>query len=71
MPVASAEAPANVAAPASSALMGDFRSFVVSEKERLHAKKQAVMKKEKDSKLDELRSFSAGFKVRSLCVDQR
>ncbi|KAG5437961.1 hypothetical protein PCANB_000307 [Pneumocystis canis] len=44
-------------------LMGTFKQFVSGERERLQAKKQALFKKEKDVKLQELLKFSQNFKL--------
>ncbi|CCJ30934.1 unnamed protein product, partial [Pneumocystis jirovecii] len=44
-------------------LMGTFKQFVSGERERLQARKQALIKKEKDVKLQELLKFSQNFKL--------
>ncbi|CDR99469.1 related to PBP1-Pab1p interacting protein [Sporisorium scitamineum] len=44
-------------------LMGDFRSFVSSERERLEKKKAALAKKEKDTRLADLKSWASTFKL--------
>ncbi|QSL66027.1 hypothetical protein MERGE_003164 [Pneumocystis wakefieldiae] len=44
-------------------LMGTFRQFVSGERKRLQAKKQALFKKEKYVKLQELLKFSQNFKL--------
>lgn len=44
-------------------LMGTFKQFVSGERERLQAKKQALFKKEKYVKLQELLKFSQNFKL--------
>lgn len=48
---------------ASNPLMGDFRSFVSSERERLEKKKAALAKKEKDTRLADLKSWAITFKL--------
>ncbi|SNX84352.1 related to PBP1 - Pab1p interacting protein [Melanopsichium pennsylvanicum] len=48
---------------ASNPLMGDFRSFVSSERERLEKKKAALAKKEKDTRLADLKSWASTFKL--------
>lgn len=57
----SALQPADTASP----LMGDFRQFVSSERERLERKKAALAKKEKDSKLADLKSWADNFKLKT------
>ncbi|TKY85749.1 hypothetical protein EX895_005289 [Sporisorium graminicola] len=51
------------AADAANPLMGDFRSFVSSERERLEKKKAALAKKEKDTRLADLKSWASTFKL--------
>jgi hypothetical protein len=51
--------------PGNENLVGDFQRFVANERERMHAKKQQIQKKEKDSKIADLISFSKNFKVLS------
>ncbi|KAJ9479150.1 PAB1-binding protein 1 [Pseudozyma hubeiensis] len=48
---------------ANNPLMGDFRSFVSSERERLEKKKAALAKKEKDTRLADLKSWASSFKL--------
>lgn len=48
---------------AANPLMGDFRSFVSSERERLEKKKAALAKKEKDTRLADLKSWASTFKL--------
>lgn len=40
-----------------------FRHFAMMEKDKLHAKKQALQKKEKDGRLAELKAFHQNFKL--------
>ncbi|PWN46849.1 hypothetical protein IE53DRAFT_288447 [Violaceomyces palustris] len=52
-------------ADSSNPLMGDFRQFVSSERERLEKKKAALAKKEKDSRLADLKSWASNFKLKT------
>ncbi len=49
--------------------MGDFRSFVSSERERLEKKKAALAKKEKDTRLADLKSWASTFKLNTPVPD--
>ncbi|BFZ59870.1 poly(A)-binding protein binding protein [Saitoella coloradoensis] len=46
-------------------VIGSFKQFVSGERERLNQKKQALMKKEKDGRLQDLLKFSQQFKLRT------
>ncbi|GAC71822.1 protein interacting with poly(A)-binding protein [Moesziomyces antarcticus T-34] len=50
---------------AANPLMGDFRQFVSSERERLEKKKAALAKKEKDTRLADLKSWASSFKLKT------
>ncbi|PWY99768.1 hypothetical protein BCV70DRAFT_112911 [Testicularia cyperi] len=55
----------NSAADAANPLMGDFRQFVSSERERLEKKKAALAKKEKDTRLADLKSWASSFTLKT------
>ncbi len=46
-----------------NSLMGTFKQFVTGERERMVQKKQALFKKEKDGRLQDLLKFSQSFKL--------
>ncbi|KAN0064983.1 poly(A)-binding protein binding protein [Thecaphora frezii] len=50
---------------AANPLMGDFRQFVSSERERLEKKKAALAKKEKDTRLADLKTWASTFKLKT------
>jgi hypothetical protein len=49
--------------PIETQVVSTFRKFAVTEKERLQQKKQALIRKEKDSRIAELIKFGQSFKV--------
>lgn len=53
------------AADAENPLMGDFRQFVSSERERLEKKKAALAKKEKDTRLADLKAWGGSFTLKT------
>ncbi|KAI9592806.1 hypothetical protein BDF19DRAFT_424979 [Syncephalis fuscata] len=50
--------------PIEAQVVGTFRKFVSTEKERLQQKKQALIRKEKDSRIAELVKFGQSFKLK-------
>ncbi|KAJ1033001.1 hypothetical protein NDA16_000280 [Ustilago loliicola] len=50
---------------AGNPLTADFRQFVSSERERLEKKKAALAKKEKDTRLADLKSWGSSFKLKT------
>lgn len=46
-------------------VVGAYRQFVDSEREKVEAKKQSIVKSERDKQLAELKKFQASFKVSS------
>ncbi|KAJ1029126.1 hypothetical protein NDA18_002754 [Ustilago nuda] len=50
---------------AANPLTADFRQFVSSERERLEKKKAALAKKEKDTRLADLKSWGSSFKLKT------
>ncbi|KAJ9086525.1 poly(A)-binding protein binding protein [Entomophthora muscae] len=55
--------------PIEEELMGTFRQFVSTEKERLQQTKQTLLKKDKDGKVAELVKFSKSFKLNTPVPD--
>ena len=49
--------------PIEKEIVGTFKQFVNTEKERLQQKKQAIFQKEMDGKVAELKKWGMNFKV--------
>ncbi|WFD36835.1 poly(A)-binding protein binding protein [Malassezia cuniculi] len=62
---ASASASAKSSAPSSKALTADFREFVSAERERLFMRKAELAKKEKQSRLADLKAWAQSFQLKT------